>query len=137
MSNTSSAQYIEATSVACIQGNRVLLVKRGHSPSKGLWSFPGGKVLAGERLEEAAQREFREETSLSASDLKSWRVSCPSPKDSLVQYRIHVFTCTQVEGDAKAGSDASELGWYTWEESQNLPLAPGMQQHIFDLLRGK
>ncbi len=136
MSNTSSPQYIEATSVACIQGNKILLVKRANSPSKGLWSFPGGKVLAGEKLEEAAQRELNEETSLSASDLKSWRVSYPSPKDSQVQYRIHVFTCTQVEGDAKAGSDASELGWYTWEETQHLPLAPGMQQHIIDLLRG-
>ncbi len=80
MSNTSSPQYIEATSVACIQSNKVLLVKRAHSPSKGLWSFPGGKVLAGEKLEEAAQRELNEETSLSASDLKSWRVSYLLPK---------------------------------------------------------
>ncbi|GHB21416.1 DNA mismatch repair protein MutT [Pseudovibrio japonicus] len=137
MSSTSSPQYIEATSVACIQDNRVLLVKRAHAPAKGLWSFPGGKVLVGERLEDAARRELKEETSLSAVDLKNWRVSSPSPKDSQVQYRINVFTCTQVEGDAKAGSDASELGWYTWEETQHLPLAPGMQQHIFDLLRGK
>ncbi|MES0869172.1 NUDIX hydrolase [Pseudovibrio sp. SCP19] len=135
MSKKISPEYIEATSVACVQNNKVLLVKRAQSPSKGLWSFPGGKVMASESLEEAAQREFKEETSLVATDLKTWTVSYPSPEDSKVQYRIHVFTCSQVEGEEKASSDASELGWYTWEDSMNLPLAPGMQQHILNLLR--
>ncbi|MGH0000985.1 NUDIX hydrolase [Pseudovibrio ascidiaceicola] len=135
MSKKIIPEYIEATSVACVQNNKVLLVKRAQSPSKGLWSFPGGKVLPSENLKDAAQREFKEETSLCASDLKEWTVSYPSAEDCKVQYRIHVFSCTQVTGEEEARSDAAELGWYTWEESMNLPLAPGMQQHILNLLR--
>ncbi len=60
-------------------------------------------------------------------------MSYPSAEGSKVQYRIHVFSCTQVKGDEEAHSDAAELGWYTLEVSLNLPLAPGMKQHILDL----
>ncbi|HVY46676.1 MAG TPA: NUDIX domain-containing protein, partial [Minicystis sp.] len=32
---------------------RVLLVLRGHAPSEGRWSIPGGRVEPGERLKDA------------------------------------------------------------------------------------
>ena len=35
-------------------GDRVLLVQRGHEPLKGEWSLPGGCVELGETLEQAA-----------------------------------------------------------------------------------
>ena len=43
---------------------RLLLIKRGHEPGKGLWSIPGGRVEAGESDADALVREVREETGL-------------------------------------------------------------------------
>jgi 8-oxo-dGTP diphosphatase len=37
---------------------RLLLVRRGHAPSAGLWSVPGGRVEAGESEVEAVVREL-------------------------------------------------------------------------------
>ena len=45
-------------------GERVLLVKRGAHPAKGYWSIPGGKLVVGETLAEAVEREMLEETGL-------------------------------------------------------------------------
>ena len=46
------------------KNNRVLLVKRGVPPSKGLWAIPGGNMKLGETLKETAEREILEETGI-------------------------------------------------------------------------
>ncbi len=43
---------------------RLLLGRRNIEPAKGLWTFVGGYVDQGERVEEAALREVKEETNL-------------------------------------------------------------------------
>ena len=40
---------------------RVILLRRGFDPGRGLWTFPGGFVDLGESVEEAARREAAEE----------------------------------------------------------------------------
>lgn len=47
-----------------IQSGHVLLVRRGHSPGKGLWALPGGFVGQDETCKEACLRELLEETSI-------------------------------------------------------------------------
>ena len=43
---------------------KILLGKRNMNPARGMWSFFGGYVDRGEKLEEAAIREVKEETNL-------------------------------------------------------------------------
>jgi 8-oxo-dGTP diphosphatase len=48
----------------------VLLIRRGKPPSKGLWSFCGGRLELGETLVDCAVREAREETGLTLRQRK-------------------------------------------------------------------
>ncbi|MBS0466856.1 MAG: bifunctional nicotinamide-nucleotide adenylyltransferase/Nudix hydroxylase [Proteobacteria bacterium] len=41
---------------------RVLLIRRGHAPGKGLWALPGGFVEPGDTLWQSCLRELQEET---------------------------------------------------------------------------
>jgi len=43
---------------------RVLLIRRGAQPMRGLWSIPGGLLDIGETLAEGVRREVLEETGL-------------------------------------------------------------------------
>ena len=47
-----------------IYRGRILLLKRAKEPFTGLWGMPGGKLEFGENLEEAIEREIKEETAI-------------------------------------------------------------------------
>jgi 8-oxo-dGTP diphosphatase len=49
-----------------IRGDEALVVKKTYSGLKGKWSFPAGFVQPGETVDEAAVREVREETGVTA-----------------------------------------------------------------------
>lgn len=51
-------------SVIIEHSGRVLLQQRAMEPGKGLWTFPGGFLEIGERPEEGAVREAKEEVGL-------------------------------------------------------------------------
>src|SRR5215218_4899682 len=50
-----------AAAIPVTPDGRIILLKRGFDPGKGLWTFPGGFVDLGESVEQAAHREVREE----------------------------------------------------------------------------
>src|SRR5262249_39303216 len=66
--STFSREYPDApragVGAVVLDGDRVLLVRRGQPPSLGKWSIPGGLIHLGERIEDAVIREVEEECGL-------------------------------------------------------------------------
>ena len=99
---------------------RVLLVRRAHEPSLGLWSIPGGRVEPGESAREAARREVREETGLDVE------VGDLVATVDLGPYVVDDFAAHVVGGTLVAGDDASEVAFVSASEMAALPLSPGL-----------
>jgi len=55
---------IACVDLLLVHENRFLLLKRLHAPAKGLWWFPGGRILKGETIAEACRRKGRGELGL-------------------------------------------------------------------------
>lgn len=118
-------------SCAVWRDDRVLLVKRGREPAKGLWALPGGKVEFGETLEDAARRELAEETGLDVSELNFVTFKEPIHRDEegtiIRHYVLAVFAGVSPEGDAVAASDAAAVRWCRLVDLPDLPMVAGLQ----------
>jgi len=95
---------------------RVLLARRAKPPLEGRWSIPGGTVELGETLHEALVREMAEETGLEVEPLVLLTVFDRVQRDGAEVTFHHVivdYLCRRVSGEARAASDALEVGWVT------------------------
>ncbi len=114
---------IPAVSLALVDKGRVLLVKRGRAPAKDKFAFPGGRVEAGETLEQAARRELLEETGLSAGALELLTtIEIEAEAPSQKSFALSVFAGAGSTGALRAGDDAAEAGWFTLDDIAVLPL---------------
>lgn len=106
---------------------RLLLVRRGHEPSRGLWSLPGGRIEAGETPAEAAAREVREETGL---EVEVGRLLATTV---IGEFLVHDFAAVAVGGELRAGDDADEVRWCSDEQLVLLPLTPGLADALAEM----
>jgi 8-oxo-dGTP diphosphatase len=129
--------HLPAVSVAIVREGRVLLVRRGRDPSRGVYAFPGGRVEPEETLEAAARRELMEETSLSAGRLEPYRTVLIEPAaEGAPAFELTVFAGNSAEGVLHAGDDADAAGWFSIEEMEKLPLLESVAAIARELLTG-
>lgn len=104
-----------AVLAVCLQGDRVLLVRRRNPPDAGLWGFPGGHVDWGETLAAAAVRELAEETGITALPLGQVDMLELILRDGGGAVGHHFLMvavlCRFVSGTPRAQDDALEAEW--------------------------
>lgn len=124
-----------AVGAIVIRDNKVLLIKRGQPPGEGLWSIPGGSVELGETLQEAVEREVREETGVTVRAENPVYTFDLIDRDDSGRIRFHYvivdLAADYVSGRPRPGDDASEARWITSEELYMLPTS----QTTKDILR--
>lgn len=121
--------------VPCVGGivvheRRLLLVRRGREPGRGLWSVPGGRLEPGETVEAGCAREVREETGLDVvAGAVVGRVERAAPGGAT--YVIDDLDCTLVGApDLVAGDDADDACWATYEDLATLALVPLLRETL-------
>jgi 8-oxo-dGTP diphosphatase len=114
-----------------LQGDHVLLVRRGQEPLKGGWSLPGGALELGETLEQGVVREVFEETGLNVEVVsivevldrivledRAEEVDNSGENQQRIRYHYVLidFHCRVVGGRLSAASDAADARWVAREE---------------------
>lgn len=122
--------------IGCIvfREEAVLLVRRGKPPRIGQWSLPGGAQHVGEKAEEAARRELREETNVKVGTLVLAYVFDAINQDEDGRARYHYtiidFAALWMEGEARAGDDVSEVAWALPHELEGYDLTEAAHEAI-------
>jgi 8-oxo-dGTP diphosphatase len=122
--------------------DKVLLVRRGQSPSFGKWSLPGGLVELGETTTEAIAREILEECGIKIRVVDVAGVITRVVKDDADRVRYHYVLVDYLAYpdslDVVAGSDAEEARWFAIEGVANLDTTQGLLDMIrrAEALRG-
>lgn len=110
-----------------IKDGRVLLVKRGVEPNKGLWSIPGGTLELGETLKEGAEREILEETGIVIEAGEPFYTFDFFERDEkgLVKYHFVIVDLLgkYISGEPNGGDDAQEARWIRPQELSTLPVS--------------
>ncbi len=128
---TSSREYPERPVVGIggviIERGRALLIRRGSEPLRGEWSIPGGTLELGESLEEGVARELLEETGLVVRVLdfievfdriyaEDGKIAAQAQKNPRYHYVIVDYLCERISGEARAGSDVTDVAFAHEEE---------------------
>lgn len=90
---------------------RVLLIRRGNPPFKGMPALPGGFVDVGETVEDAARREVLEETGVKVGRLALVGVYSDPKRDPRGHTCSVAFLARVARATPRAGSDAAEAAW--------------------------
>lgn len=127
----SSREYPERPVVGVggvvIENGRALLIRRGTEPLLGQWSIPGGTLELAESLQQGVARELREETGLEVRVLELIEVfdrifseNELAPTKEKPRPRFHFvivdYLCERIAGEARPGSDVTDVVFATEEE---------------------
>jgi 8-oxo-dGTP diphosphatase len=112
---------VNATSLALIRGDEVLLIQRALAPYRGLWTLPGGRLDPGETAEQAVVREVMEEVGLAVAAVTPVRV-----EEIDADWRLAVFASTEFSGEVIPADEVAAWRWVRPDDAAGLPTTPGL-----------
>ena len=128
-----------AVGAVVIHDDRVLLVKRGKPPGKGLWAIPGGRIELGETLQEAAEREIKEETGVIIQAKSPVYTFDVINRDQEGRIRFHYvivdLMADYVSGKPDPQSDACEARWISAHELDRLQVSRTTRRVLREVIR--
>jgi len=121
---------VMATGVLVHEGLLFIQKRPASGVWANLWEFPGGQLEADESPEQAAVREFQEETELVVGNLRS----IATVTHSYMQYRVtlHGFFCRRMDGQPAYPvlHAAQEYRWVTFAELSEYAFPAGHRKLI-------
>jgi 8-oxo-dGTP diphosphatase len=114
---------------------KIVLIKRRNPPYKDFYALPGGFVEEGERTEEAAIREAKEETGLEVEILKLNGVYSDPERDPRCHVVSICYIAEAVGGSLRANTDARDAALFELGEIPVQTLAFDHDEMIKDAER--
>jgi ADP-ribose pyrophosphatase len=114
-----------------LDAERVVLVRQfRHLPRTDSWELPGGGALPGERMEDAAQRELREEGGYRAGRLSFLTRFLPSP--AYLDEEAHCFLGEDLIADPLPSDDDEffERRVFPLREAVGMALSDGITESV-------
>ena len=103
---------------------RVLLAERpAGKPMAGLWEFPGGKVMDGERPEETLIRELKEELGIVVKEACLAPLTFASHTYDDFHLVMPLYVCRRWDGIASA-LEGQKLAWVRPNRLRDYPMPP-------------
>ena len=121
MGESKTLKRIEEVAAIIKKDNEIFATQRGYGDFKGGWEFPGGKIEAGEKPEQALIREIKEELAveIEVGELLH-TVEYDYPTFHLT---MHCFVCTLVSGELEL-KEHQAAKWLTRETLDSVEWLP-------------
>ena len=105
-----------------MRGDAFLLTSRPEGKVyAGYWEFPGGKLEAGETVEQALRRELHEELGITIGAVEAWKIQMVDYPHALV--RLHFCKVRQWDGQLQM-REAQSFAWQQLPVTV-VPVLPG------------
>lgn len=124
--------YVVAAALFDTDG-KILLAKRPEGKAMaGLWEFPGGKIEANERPEQALARELEEELAITVSESDLFPLTFASHAYESFHLFMPLFGLKRWNGEPRP-REGQDLAWVATQDLHKYP-APAADIPLFDVL---